>query len=279
MKKVVQLAVASTAVLASVTAAHATNLVSSTSADLFLFVENTATKQTFVEDTGLSISSLVPASSFQASGSKQSTGVLSGTIAASINLAGSAALQSFLTAAGSNVQFTIEAGQNPQGATDGACTAVGACVSIDANNQPLLSNTKLNLANIVGWQTGLQSDVASYVKAGVTTGPGGAITVATSTGAWGNTNTGGGGSTAEYGFGPDGAGIGVNTPESVYAYTSNGNGSLLQSYSLGQVELLSNGTLETVAAATTSAVPLPAGVWLIGSGLLGLAGIGRRRQA
>jgi len=65
----------------------------------------------------------------------------------------------------------------------------------------------------------------------------------------------------------------------VYAYTSNGNGSLLQSYSLGQVELLSNGTLETVAAATTSAVPLPAGVWLIGSGLLGLAGIGRRRQA
>jgi hypothetical protein len=35
----------------------------------------------------------------------------------------------------------------------------------------------------------------------------------------------------------------------------------------------------TYTIAGVSAVPLPAAVWLLGSGLLGLAGIGRRKKA
>jgi hypothetical protein len=41
-----------------------------------------------------------------------------------------------------------------------------------------------------------------------------------------------------------------------------------------QVTLNANGTLTVVNPA---AVPIPAAAWLLGSGLLGLAGIGRRR--
>jgi hypothetical protein len=39
--------------------------------------------------------------------------------------------------------------------------------------------------------------------------------------------------------------------------------------------MLADGTLEAVGGA----VPLPGAVWLLGSGLLGLAGIGRRRRS
>ncbi len=38
-------------------------------------------------------------------------------------------------------------------------------------------------------------------------------------------------------------------------------------------------TTVTITAITTSAVPVPAAVWLFGSGLLGLAGVARRRKA
>jgi hypothetical protein len=74
---------------------------------------------------------------------------------------------------------------------------------------------------------------------------------------------------------------GNNTPilaalgqdSNLYAMTGNSSPTAAgQVYSGAEVTMLANGTLETV-----SAVPLPAAVWLLGSGLLGLAGIGRRR--
>jgi hypothetical protein len=51
----------------------------------------------------------------------------------------------------------------------------------------------------------------------------------------------------------------------------------LTSYILGKVTLGTNGTL--TFAANASAVPLPAAVWLFGSGLMGLVGVSRRRKA
>jgi hypothetical protein len=74
---------------------------------------------------------------------------------------------------------------------------------------------------------------------------------------------------------------GNNTPilaalgqkSNLYAMTGNSSAAAAgQVYSGAQVTMLANGTLESV-----SSVPLPAAVWLLGSGLLGLAGIGRRR--
>jgi hypothetical protein len=71
----------------------------------------------------------------------------------------------------------------------------------------------------------------------------------------------------------------VGTDVNLYAITGNSSkASAGQLYATSEeVTMLANGTLESVGG--TSSVPLPAAVWLLGSGLLGLAGVGRRRSA
>jgi hypothetical protein len=72
--------------------------------------------------------------------------------------------------------------------------------------------------------------------------------------------------------------LGVSGAQSLYGVTGDGtnsNAGKLQIYLLGQLELTSTGTLENVP----SPVPVPAALWLFGSGLLGLAGVGRRKAA
>jgi hypothetical protein len=58
--------------------------------------------------------------------------------------------------------------------------------------------------------------------------------------------------------------------------TSGGGTNPMRLYQFNDVTLSANGTLSFAAPA---AVPLPAAVWLMGSGLFGLFGIGRRRRA
>jgi hypothetical protein len=80
--------------------------------------------------------------------------------------------------------------------------------------------------------------------------------------------------------GPVNGVIGLDTPAFLYGVT--GNGATLtnvQTYQLATVTLAANGTLTAVGNTPPSAVPLPAAVWLLGSGLLGLAGVGRRKAA
>lgn len=278
MKKVVQFAVATAAVIGATSVQAAPSaVVSSTSADLYLFVQNTATKQTFVEDTGIAINTLVPAGSVLPSGSTVVGGVITKALATNQTVAGNTALANFIAAAGSNIQYTVEAGEDPGAATAGKCGSPGSCITIDANNSSAANNAQQTLSSVVNWLTGLETDSNTYTAAGLQVG--GSIVLASSAGAWGNTLGGGAGSTNQYGNGPNSAGIAVGTAENVYAYTSNGGAGNAQSYSLGQALLASDGTLTIEGSAgTTSAVPLPAGVWLIGSGLLGLAGIGRRRR-
>jgi hypothetical protein len=60
----------------------------------------------------------------------------------------------------------------------------------------------------------------------------------------------------------------------LYAMTGNSSAAAAgQVYTAGLLTITSTGTLEAAGAP----VPLPAAIWLFGSGLLGLAGIGRRR--
>ena len=68
----------------------------------------------------------------------------------------------------------------------------------------------------------------------------------------------------------------LGTDMNLYAVTPNGSSAAAgQVYTAGLFTVLANGTLEQVG--NTSPVPLPAAVWLLGSGLLGLLGVGRRR--
>jgi hypothetical protein len=74
----------------------------------------------------------------------------------------------------------------------------------------------------------------------------------------------------------------VGTAAALYGFTGNGtptNG--VESYILGSVTLSTSGVLTITGNSTTTppAVPLPAAVWLFGSGLLGLVGVSRRRKA
>ena len=67
------------------------------------------------------------------------------------------------------------------------------------------------------------------------------------------------------------------TAYTLYGLTSTGStGGQMLSYSLGSATF--DGTTLTFTG-NGSAVPLPAAAWLFGSGLLGLLGIGRRRQS
>lgn len=66
---------------------------------------------------------------------------------------------------------------------------------------------------------------------------------------------------------------GANTAYNLYGITGTTTGPVAVSL-VGTATLSANGV---TFAAPVSAVPLPAAIWLLGSGLLGLAGVGRRK--
>ncbi len=61
----------------------------------------------------------------------------------------------------------------------------------------------------------------------------------------------------------------------VFNFTSGG----VTTFTTTDTEVASQGDLQTTTYTLTSPVPVPAAAWLFGSGLLGLAGVARRRAA
>ncbi len=244
---------------------------SSDSADLWLFVSDQSNGTTFAEDTGIAINSIMPAqgSSSYVSGAD----LLSGVFTANINEAADSALSSYISTNGaSNLEWAIEAVQY-DGPTQAGYKKPGGIIGITDNNL----NGSLTAQMLAGtetiWGSGFQGDVTYLTQ---TYTPGGTVysfsSGSTAGNVWG-TGTGNiAGSTDLYGQGADTSGIGLGTSAVLYGVTGNNGTGQVQSYILGNLELTADGTLKTL-----SAVPLPAAVWLFASGLLGLAGVGRRR--
>lgn len=129
--------------------------------------------------------------------------------------------------------------------------------------------------NLNGFMTALNSTGCGTANSCVDTSPGtapfgstGSFNVSLGTGTW--TNTAGIGNSL-YAFYLTGSGGGPSTPAIETLYQNSQN---TASWTLN-----TDGTLTYSLAPAVSAVPVPAAVWLFGSGLLGLVGIARRKRA
>lgn len=271
---VIRIAVAGALLVGGYATAQAQALPSSDSSDLYLFVSDQAAGTTFAEDTGVSINSLLPTSDYTTGASLQTV-----TDSAPINLGASSALTAYINAAntaGQTLEWGVEGDQFASEA-DNTTKAPGGQVAVTDNNLVSSKISALILSNLSTWSNGFEGDT-TYLGALPTGGAVFSFSDGTAGGnVWGASLGNNGGSTNEYGQGPDQSGVGLNQSAAFYAVTGNNSTGKVQSYVLGNIELTSNGTLETVSS--VPAVPLPPAVWLLGSGLLGLAGIGRRRAA
>lgn len=274
MKNAIRLAIASTTLLGAALAHAQASLPSSGTSDLFLFVENTSTKVTFIEDTGISISSLMP--------STLTAGQLQSEPSVTINTSGSSAtsaLASFIASAGSNLIWGVEGTQQ---ATSGKAYKPGVIEGLTDSVSGAGVIGGLVQTNLQSWENGFNQDAGIMNSDGLAAN--GYITAtadnAVTGSVWNGTSGNVGGSGDLYGTGASDvvSGTGASNVTTLYGVTGGASASATTySYILGQLELTASGVLETVGSSST--VPLPAAVWLFGSGLLGLAGVGRRRSS
>lgn len=291
MNKILKLSVASALALGYATAHAQIAQPSSGSSDLVLFAEiinsSGSVVGSYARDTGISINSVLPTASLAASGSTTPTGGFTTISLGSVNLGPDTNMTNFLAldASGDSVEWAIEGGQyNGAGGTSGSnFGGVGAAkfVTTISPSTPVANLTGKNVGNLTKWAnidgdiSTVNANIAANGGSGTTASVTGTATA--SAGVWDATATG---ATLQnwYSNGPQTSPSAVTselgTAQTLYGVTGDGSTSTigkLQVYSLGQLELSSNGTL--------SSVPIPAALWLFGSGLLGLAGVGRRKAA
>jgi|SRR5271165_1419827 len=283
LKKAVTAALTAGAALASV-GAHALGTVSSGSSDLVLWIDdhnNTAgTDRFYALDTGFSLNTLLP------TGSLVSNAVLNTTISGvTATIAASPTLQTFLGGDGASdtVTWAVEGGQffNSLGtgatstATKGAGKAKVVFSSVLGTTGPSAVIAPLQLGSMDTYLNGMNNLTGGNSALSGILGASGTETTAAT---WSS------GDQAKFGVLGNATLADTQSPSAtpttgvlqLFGLTGNGNTSTLQSYELGTVSFTTNGTLTLTANAP---VPLPAAVWLLGSGLLGLFGVSRRRLA
>jgi hypothetical protein len=235
--------------------------------DLILIVENSATTATYAFDTGISIDSVLP------TGSLVPSAVLNTSISGlNKSTAATPMLTNFLAAnPASGDIWTLESGYFPGAATTGSDQTPGAAKAIFVSPSYTTTNSNVTSKTLLAmnvYLNGLNTDVIQN------TGQLFALNTSTETTAASfGTNQ-----QKKYGFLTVQDAGAVGTTSELFGFTANGSSGKLQSYILGTAGLSANGTL-TFTANPTSAVPLPAAVWLFGSGLMGLVGVSRRRKA
>jgi hypothetical protein len=262
------------------TSAFAIGVPSSNNSDVILYVDAvTATGSStgvYALDTGITVSSLMP-------GPYSSTAANSTAFSAAGKVIGpSSTLSTFLTShSGSTIEWTLEGGQynnpgfaggSPTQAQNNNSVAPGSALAVMTSPALTSAFPGVSTASTVQFQAflnGLQNDLTSDGLTSLTGTETGTATENIS-------------AQSKYNFfgGPDLAATG-STAIKLFGFTGNSvNNGTLQSYVLGSATLGADGTLTINGnGGGTAPVPLPAAVWLFGSGLMGLVGVSRRRKA
>jgi hypothetical protein len=287
MNTIVKIGVASALAFGYASAHAAISQPATGSSDLILFAEivNTTSGNvvaSYARDTGISIDSVFPSGSLQAPATAvPATGFTNIQLPAGISVAADANMSAFLAqdTAGNVLEWSVQAGQYANGdASTPSIKVTGDGKFLTTSQQPVSVILGKNVNNLSKW-SGIDATVTA-LNTNITSGSSVLGTSAAGAGIWdptaGNQNVGGW-------FGGNGPltfpGLltdQVGAKQDLYGVTGNGGSATtkIQVYSLGQFQLSADGTLSSV-----SSVPIPAALWLFGSGLLGLAGVGRRKAA
>jgi hypothetical protein len=271
-------AVASTLALVGAGAVHAAAIAPSTNdGSLMFFLTDTKTNQTYTAVLSQDLNSLF--SPTQATSPAPTAGVvnvISGDAGFTDPLAGDGNLTTFLASAGSD---TLNWGILSEAyvGTGSAARPIGAARTLVTD---LLASDVLNVSQNPSITTANPSGFATDVtNLNVALGASGTSVIAATPSIGGNN-----GDTLNsiYGSQLNASGIGVGSSVVLYGVSGNGKASGLgYAYDVGTVSFsLSNDSVVFTgnSGGGGSTVPLPAAVWLFGSGLLGLAGVGRRRS-
>ena len=276
MKTMTKVVLSSAVLAGAASAAHAATtpvpLPSTDASELIFVVKNTSTgaaydlvlSQTVGNGTGSYFNTTDATTAGPVAGT--TLGTINGETGFSLSLSSDTALQSFITAAGTNIQWGIYGGAY-SGAIASQREAKGATLIVTTGtNATILPVAESNMGS--AFQNGLNTDIAGLN--GGTFDSSGGVTSGFMTSA-GSINQ----NFNLYGSGVAQASTSLGSTLSLYGITGNGSGS---GQTLGY--LLGTATFNGTTLAFTgngAAVPLPAAAWLFGSGLLGLLGISRRR--
>jgi len=239
--------------------AHASILDPSSGGDILLFGEvlnGTTVVGSYAGDSGILI------------GSTLTNGTLG-----SLSTSSDARLASFLAAAtaGTTVEWAVEGGKV---AVNQAWTSSDQYVTtVNGTTAQLALRSGTNTTN---WSSGLTTTV-NIIDSNLATAANNSV-FATSLAAGGLFDTSAASNIANwYSNGTATYQTGVGSSTTLYGVAMGaGETSAIVLASLGTVSLTSTGLTFTTGS---TSVPLPAAVWLLGSGLLGLLGVGRRKTA
>jgi hypothetical protein len=268
MNTTIKLSVAGALAFGAVAAHASIANPSSGASDAILFAEvlnatQTSVVASYAGDTGVSVNTLI-----------------AGLTGSTTVLGGDANLQKLFSAdaAGDVIEWSVQGGQynGNNGASTTQFSVTGAAQFITTTTGSTTSNlVQKNTANLTHW-AGLSNDVST-----INANSGGANSVegpsAATAGVWDYPVPGG-----TSGWYKNGPGTGNlydgTTAQNLYYITGGGStGAKVLSTVEGTATLTSSGLVLAGATTTPPAVPLPAAVWLLGSGLLGLTGVARRK--
>ena len=273
MRTTLTVAAAVTGILLAGGAAQAAATLPNTGDGSLLFFEtDTVTNQTYTDVLSQDVNSYFTTAQ-ATSGTNGIVTAINGDANFSVDLSTDTTLSSFLATAGSDaLSYGVIAGaySGPLGAGQRPAGKVRV-IATSANLTSVLQNTQSQIVNAI--PSGILNDTNSLnLNLGATAN-------STNQGVFGTSVSTAGTTLDLYSGGLDQSGVAPGTSVTLYGVTGNGTGSgATTAFDLGTVLFNeSNDKLTFTGNGGTAPVPLPAAIWLLGSGLLGLAGVGRRR--